>query len=387
MARALFSLVLIFLPQLLMAQQPTIVNPPTNIQVCPYPDLSPRLCDPLVWVGDHYAVNAYPGWKDYIYLLVEWSNGNVTLARPNFENKGHVALFKGQIAPSGDHIVNGIITGDGIQPQPFTSMWFPRFENADIAKYLATNKPDITHEEAKAEVVDVAGGPSHEVDGITVPSGATDAFAKYPADVRAILLPEHAISKEDAMRPCDDAKEDDPKNTGITDPVLSLEIGRFALRRGEFMRGRCWINHSGILNYNPRAVTIMGVLFMMGWTVQKDPVHAFKFFDSVGFQTHDVWALYFLEQCYAYGYGVEKNLPRASGIDTYLMTHSEGQALFEKIGSDDEKTVKLATAIREAMSPRMKTVTSCYQVGPNSTVPGAPQNKRCEAIEVPDDGK
>jgi hypothetical protein len=352
------------------------VDPPTHLQVCPYPDESPQLCDPLEWVGDHYAVHAYPGWKDHIYLLVEWSNGNVTLAVPNFENKSHVAAFKGQIAASGDHIINGTISGIGRKPQAFTSMWFPRFESADIAKYLAANKPDIAVEEAKSEIVDVAGGPSHRVNGINIPSGATDVFATYPADVRAILLPDYKIGKDDAMRPCDDSTEDDT-STGITDPLLALEIGKFALRRGEVSRGHCWINHSAYLNKNPRAITLLGVIHLMDWGT-KDPKKAYNYFSSQ-YEKHDVWALYFLEQCWLYAIGTDKDITRAAKIDAYLMTTD----IYSQIGSDDQNVVDRAANLQKMMNPNTKTVTNCYQVGPNSTLPGAPKNKRCEEMVVP----
>lgn len=127
------------------------------------------------------------------------------------------------------------------------------------------------------------------INGILVPAGAADIFATYPDDVRAILLPEHPLSGRDAMLPCDVEKEwkVDGSGSDVKDGVLSLEIGRYALRRGEFARGACWIAHSAFMDHeNPRAMVIMGILNLMGWYVPRNPERAFPFFDGE-FQTHD----------------------------------------------------------------------------------------------------
>ena len=223
----------------------------------------------------------------------------------------------------------------------------------------------------------------HRVNGILVPAGASDVFASYPDDVRAILLPEHALLPKDAMLPCDDTKEDD-KGTGVDDPIVALEIGRFALRRGEFARGHCWINHSAYLNGNSRAVILLGVIHLMGWLGPKDPALAFKYFDGGGFKQRDPWAIYFMEQAFMTGNGVPKNTAKAAEFDSYLMTHDDGQALFMMIGSDDAAVMRRYQEISALMDPPTKSVTHCYQVGPNSTVPGAPKNQRCEQVDEVD---
>ena len=210
---------------------------------------------------------------------------------------------------------------------------------------------------AEAKEVADAKDQRRRVNGILVPAGAADIFASYPDDVRAILLPEHALSLKDAMLPCDVEKEwkQDGSGSDIKDGVLSLEIGRYALRRGEFARGACWINHSAYEDHeNPRAMVILGILHLMGWYVPKDPQHAFRFFDGE-FQTHDAWALYFVEQCYINGTGVAKNIPRAGQIDSYLMTHDDGQAVFRMIGADDENVQDRAARLKGLMTAEHET--------------------------------
>lgn len=270
----------------------------------------------------------------------------------------------GAIGPDGVSIGKGVLDWRiGYSKSgtlPFTMKWINDAASAGARGNAARPGHDAAEERR------VAVSQPHRVNGILVPAGAADIFATYPDDVRAILLPEHDLAWKDAMLPCDVEKEwkVDGSGTDIKDGVLSLEIGRFALRRGEFARGACWINHSATVDYqNPRAMVIMGILHMMGWYVPKDPQHAFRFFDGE-FQTHDAWALYFVEQCYINGTGVAKNIPRAGQIDSYLMTHDDGQAVFKKIGADDENVQYRAAQLKGLMTDQHETAKETCKMVP-----------------------
>ncbi len=333
-------------------------GPPQKLRLCTKSDD----CTSLTWAGDHYD-GRKEGKQEVIsrFWLSRWDAGRV-----EFSGKTAMAIangfpleakFTGAIAPGGGSIAGGVdewrvgpsASGTGT----YTMTWDKASPRVDTGKLPASAQPQ------------------RRIRGILIPPGASDSFASLPEDVRAVLLAEHPLSAADAMRPCDDAKEDDKDNTGVYDPVLSLEIGKFALRRGEYLRGRCWINHSAVLNANPRAVVLLGLMFQMGWTFPKDPVKAFQYFDGGGFKARDPWAIYFMEQAFKTGNGVTKNTAKATEFDSYLMTHDDGQRLYSMIGSDDAAVVWRAARMKAIADPPTKPTSSCSSTPGTNTVTGA----------------
>ena len=339
--------------------------PPQKMRFCSIATDAKRttVCETLTWARDHYdgVADGYTGVSD-TYSIRQWSRGSVILsASTNVGGVTQTMDCSGRIAPSGDRIEGGTISGP-MNAGACTLAWNAASSSPAIAAFVARHP--YGEEPSEDAVVRVDAG--HRVNGIFVPSGATDIFATYPDDVRAILLPEHPLRLKDATRPCDNEKESkvDGAGSDIKDGTLSLEIGRYALRRGEFERGHCWINHSASVDYqNPRAMVIMGIINLMGWARPKDPQLAFRYFDGE-FQTHDAWALYFVEQSYINGTGVAKNIPRAGQIDSYLMTHEDGQAVFKMIGADDENVQYRAAQLKTLMTPPNETVKETCKMVP-----------------------
>ena len=376
---------------------PRNIDPPEKFRFCVRgPEAKNDACETDSWSEDHYIVEGSRDELDYV-IITQWAGGKFVIRRNyRFVMPGNVSTrgmnpntfmeCSGQIAASGDHTEHGVISGP-MNEGTCSLTWDPRSSSRAIAKSVVERQETAALWAKENERIRMAfaGAPAHRVNGILVPAGASDVFASYPEDVRAVLLPEHPLTL-DPMRPCDASKIDERDNTGVDDPVAALEIGKFALRRGEFLRGRCWINHSGVLNYNSRAVTLMGVIYMMGWSVPKDPAHAFRYFDSVGFQTHDLWALYFMEQCYKNGVGVEKNVMRASQIDTALMMRDDGQQLFLMIGRDDAAVAWREDRAEAILNASTKPETTCTH-GPvtNPRTGAITYQDTCNTTYVTDD--
>ena len=99
-----------------------------------------------------------------------------------------------------------------------------------------------------------------------------------------------------------------------------------------------------------------------------------------------MWALYFLEQAYLYGVGHDKNTGQAAGIDSYLMTHDDGIAMFRSIGADNEDTVNRVNAmiaIRDQLVKDSATHTEqrCQVVGGQPG--GPPKQTVCHDVQIP----
>jgi hypothetical protein len=361
--------------------------PPQKMRFCSIAPDAKRttVCETLTWAQDHYdgVVDGSSEAVDRLRIK-QWSKGSVTLSvSTDVGGGGEQTMFcSGRMAPAGDRIEGGTISGP-MNAGSCTLAWNAAASSPAIAAFVARHP--YGEEAPESTVVRVDAG--HRVNGIFVPTGATDIFASYPDDVRAILLPEHPLSLKDAMLPCDNEKESQVNGAGsdLKDGTLSLEIGRYALRRGEFERGHCWINHSASVDYqNPRAMVIMGVINLMGWARPKDPQLAFRYFDGE-FQTHDAWALYFVEQCYINGTGVAKNIPRAGQIDAYLMTHDDGQAIFKMIGADDEAVQYRAARLKALMTDHSETAEETCKMVPVAGTGTVRQE--CTTSPVSDDGK
>ena len=299
-------------------QDAAVPGPPQQMRLCT------GVCETLTWAGDHYdgVQDGETKPRDQ-FTLTRW--GHVFNLDSTFragDGKDVDASWTGVIAPSGDRTEFGHMQFDFTNVN-FTATWKPGSASASAAAYLRRIAPiDDSHR-------------SKTHPNILLPPGAAEVYASWPDDIRAILMPGgHPLTREDAGRSCDDAKEDDRDNTGVYDAGLALEIGKFALRNGEFLRGRCWINHSAVLNQNPRAVVLLGILYLMGWTLPKDGDHACRNF-SAEYRSRDPWAAYFLDRCYREGLGGRVNLTYAGQIETSALLSDAAQSMFNLIGWDD----------------------------------------------------
>ena len=300
------------------AQQDTAVpGLPQQMRICT------GVCETLTWVGDHYdGVQDGETKPRDRFTVTQWGHVFSLDSKVRAEDgKDYDVSWTGVVAPSGDRTESGHMQF-GFTNADFTATWKPGSASASAAAYLRRIAPiEGSHRST-----------THP--NILLPAGAAEAYASYPDDVRAILMPGTTLTHEDAARPCDDAREDDRDNTGVYDAGLALEIGKFALRNGEFRRGRCWINHSAVLNQNPRAVVLLGILHLMGWTVPKDGDRACRNF-SAEYRSGDPWAAYFLDRCYREGLGGRVNMTFAGQIETSALLSDDAQRMFNLIDSDD----------------------------------------------------
>jgi hypothetical protein len=366
-----------------MGMSPQVApGPPQKLRFCAIgeDDKHTTVCENLTWARDHYD-GVVDGTTQVAekFTITKWDRVVMLDSTPmSPDGKEMHNRLLGTIAETGDRIDNGALFGNGFEAGTFSATWKAGSVSSSAVAFLRA---------AEAKEAADAKDQRRRINGIVVPAGAADIFATYPDDVRAILLPEHELSWQDAVRPCDAEKEDKVNGAGtdIKDGVLSLEIGRFALRRGEFARGFCWINHSAYLTQgNPRPMVILGILNLMGWYFPKNPQRAFHYFDGE-FQTHDAWALYFVEQCYINGTGVAKNIPRAGQIDSYLMTHDDGQAVFKMIGADDENVQYRAERLKALMTDHSETAKETCKTVPVAGTGTVRQE--CTTSPISDDGK
>jgi len=347
--------------------RPRSIDPPEKFRFCVRgPDGGNESCETDSWAQDHYNVDGSRDELDYV-TITQWSGGKVVIRRNyRLTLPGNVSTrgmdpnawmdCSGQIASSGDHTEHGVISG-GMHEGTCSLTWDPGSSSRAVAKSVVERQETAALWAKENERIKAAtASPAHRVGGILVPAGASDVFATYPDDVRAILQPEHPLTL-DPTRPCDDRKEDDT-GTGVTDPVTALEIGKFALRRGEYARGHCWINHSAYLG-SVRGAVLLGIMHLMGWNGPKDPKLAFHYFDGGGFRQRDPWAIYFMEQAFLNGNGATKDKAKAAGFDTYLMTHDDGQQVYAMIGADDANVMWRAERMKAMADASTKPESTC----------------------------
>ncbi len=297
----------------------TAVAPPKTMRLCVGNE-----CDNLTWVDDHYE-----GRKDgqtaiaTRYWITTWHSDHV-----EFVGKTATAVANGFPAQAS---YTGKIAPDGLSIADGNFDWHVATAGSGSGHFTLT----WTAAAAKAAMADV--GPieaphrSKTHPNILLPGGASEVYATYPSDVRAILMQQHPLPSQDALLPCDDTKDDD--GLSIKDPNVALEIGRYALRRGEFARGHCWLNHSAYLGSKDGEV-LLGVIHLMGWGSPKDEKGAFKFFMDV-YRSGNPWAAYFLDRCYREGIGVAASTKWAGQIETSSLLSDDAQTMYALIDSDD----------------------------------------------------
>jgi hypothetical protein len=199
---------------------------------------------------------------------------------------------------------------------------------------------------------------------IRLPPGASPEFAKFPADVRAVLQPEYGVLPTRLKLNCEDIAKDPHFESGVFTKesksygLEALEIGKFAYRAADFPRGACWLQRSADLG-TPGAYVIQGVAALMGWGGRKDPDEAFQKFKLVQDRHPTAWSAHFLEKCYEQGIGTPVNRQMQAQMGTWIMLRRDGWAMEMSIGDDDARQHWIYERMWAFVEPPMKTRRVC----------------------------
>jgi hypothetical protein len=340
--RNLFS-VIVFLPATFLVSQtaPKVIEPPKAMRLC-----VDKTCLNLKWVEDHYEgheedARATFSWR---YWITNWDANHIEFTGKTTKAVDGVfpleATFTGKLVPGGGSISGG------------SAAWRIGYSKSGTLAYtLLWDKQASNKAETSDISVVLAPRRSIKNPNILLPPGASEEFASFPPEARAILQPEYPLTPADSKRPCEETKQ-------ITDSNTALEIGKFAFRAGEMDRGACWIDYSIEPLRNIRGNVIRGMLSFLGFGITKDPETAFKYF-SAALPSRDPWGLYFLEQCYMSGAGTPKDLHQATIIESWMMTHQQGQDVFMSIGADDAEQMRIYRRGLALMFPPTKSKEVC----------------------------
>jgi len=314
----------------------------------PAPPQKARLCDDtgcydFTWNGDHYDafMQGRPGLFARFWIQA-WTRDDVEFSgRTAFAVNGAFpaeGFYHGKISPQGNSIVGGTVDWrigfSASGTKAYTLTWTNSASNAIEAGDVAQFQP-----------------PRHSKTNpnILLPPGAAEVYASYPDIVRAILLPEYALTPKDAKRPCNDPY--------VLDANTSLEIARFAYRAGDMKRGDCWLKLAVILN-STRARVIWATTFLYGWQgTPKDEVKGFGML-KMFLETKDPWDIWILGQCYTDGIGTPKDAHEAVNLTNYAVTHDDVYQVSMMIGADDAEHVREFQRMQVLMNPPTKE--SCH---------------------------
>ncbi len=289
------------------------LTPPQKMHVCAGPT-----CQDLTWAGDHYdAVQSGQTQLSARYWVRRWSVDGIEMeAKTSYAVDGTFPLegiVTGKIGPTGNRIDNAIFD------------WKIGYSQAGKSVFVFTwNKAA-----GGIAVADVnssqQGHRSKTHPNILLPVGASEKYASYTSDIRAILMSTHPLSSEDAKKTC-------AERGTVFDPDTALEIAKYAYRADDVARGNCWLltaaTHSSI-----RARTLMAIGWFTGWQGAIDAAKGFGSLNMVGEQ--DPWAMYFIEECTRAGVGTTKDEPKADQISNWFRLAGGRQEPFDKIDSDD----------------------------------------------------
>jgi hypothetical protein len=341
----------------------------------PVPPQKARMCDDqgcydFTWAGDHYdaVMEGKPGLFARFWITTWTADGIEFQGKTAFAVDGIYpaeGTYRGKISQRGNSIVGGIVdwrVGYGAHgSKPYTLTWANSSENAVEAADVAQFQPPQR---------------SKTNPNILMPAGAAEVYASYPDAVRAILLPEYALTPKDAKRACHDPY--------VLDRNTALEIARFAYRAGDMKRGDCWLLTSEALN-NTRARVIYATTFLYGWQgTAKDEAKGFGMLKLL-MSTRDPWDIWLLNQCYIDGTGTPKDAHEAAILASYAMTHDDVYQVSQLIGSDDAAQVKQFERLQVLMNPPMKASTRCRAASPAERAsPNVANGQYCESISVID---
>ena len=313
--------------------------PPATLRVCT--DQDPNRCGIWTFSGGRY--HGWTDWEDTASIEVRYFGPReVRLV----EDTGReTILYVGTI--SGESILNGEVrTPNGAFP--LKVYW-----GQTMAKL-----PPVTKPPQRPVVAAVA--PQHH---IMMPPGAAPIYATYPEALRAVLQPEYLLLPTEFKWPCDSPKEaTDPeadliKDIRETSPGDSTDIGKYAIKAGEFERGICWLKRGAALG-STRAVVILGALHQDGIGVPKNPKAAFVYYNSIA-SKWDPWDVWYLAEAYENGNGVERNKQMGDHLNVWLMMHDSGQQVYLAIGADDAEKVREFNRAKLYLDPPMKQKQVC----------------------------
>jgi hypothetical protein len=187
---------------------------------------------------------------------------------------------------------------------------------------------------------------------IDIPRDATPFFKKLPDDVRAILQPESALLPGQHGLPC--------ASNGPVEATEALEIGRYAMRAGELVRGRCWLQRSA-QDGNVRAKELLAVAYIFGLGLEKNEHSGYVLLENVWESTRDLWSYQLVSKCLENGIGTPVNKLAAERLQWALAANEQGRELVMSIGADDAEARRRFARINLMMFPPVKHEQDCNQ--------------------------
>jgi hypothetical protein len=344
-------------------------------------------CFSLTLENGHYVAlqdGSRDGKVTSIYTVFHFSKQEINLKRN--EPDGSWAELKGKISSSGNKIDEPIISWHHKGGQEFTGTYRLTWGSALWdAKPLSPNpptsqRPDPPAGIAKGSIADLAyQATMHELakSNVILPKGASPAFAAFPAEVRAVLLPEYAIIPTHIKLSCDSSLSIAARISAIE----AVEIGKAALRAADLIRGYCWIKRADQMG-SRRAHVLLGVASGMSWGETVDKKSPFQYFleavRGMTARTMDPWAVYFLQECYSSGGDAPKDGIKAFNLLTNLNNRPEGRQVLNSVGADDLEGQRMLERANLMLDPPLKEVVHCLE-----GLPGNP----CSTETVVDDDK
>ena len=341
------------------------------------------VCFRLTLVNDHYEAvqeGSTHGAIGSIYSVVRFSPQAIEFYRN--ESNHQFAILTGRMSSDGNHLVDGVIawyqpdgssnTFKGVALTWGSALMEARASTATANPVTAASQPskpaftppDPTHPESPTGTAvgdyfynQVEQMRAHPVPtAISLPNGASAFFKSYPDDIRAVLLQsEFPLLPAMPELPCDSQV----KVTGDE----ALEIGMYAMRAAEFLRGRCWLERSARTK-NTRANEVLAVAYLMGWGVKQNQAVGFLWILNLWKSSRDLWAYHFLAQCLRYGIGTPVNIRTAARLEQALIADPRGQAIIMSIGADDAEQRREFARLNLLMSPPTRKQRVC---GPGPT--------------------
>ena len=344
------------------------------------------ICFKLALVNDHYEATQEPSSDgsvvSSIYTVVRFSPQAIELYRN--ESNHQFGILTGRMSSDGDQLIDGSIVW--YQPDGSSNAfahvtlswgaalmearaWTPPAAESAAAPAAppkhALTPPDPTHPDSPTGTImgDYFYNQVEQMRARPVPveiditPEESPFYKSYPDDIRAVLQPEFRLAPGLHELPCDSKLDISGEE--------ALEIGRYALRAAEFLRGRCWLER-GARTKNVRANEVLALAYLMGWGVKQNQQVGFQWFLNIWKSSKDLWAYHFLAQCLRFGVGTSVDTYTAARLDQALIADPRGQDLIMKIGADDAEQRREFARLNLMMSPP----TRSHQVCEHLPTPG-----------------
>jgi hypothetical protein len=339
--------------------------PPKTARFC---NIEAKSCNDLTWAGEYYEGRNDGDTKIVSrFWIKRWEKDAVEIeGKTAFAVQNGFpleAFFHGKIAPDGTSIQGGTYewrVGVGSSGTGRWTLTWSKAASNMMGEFAAGQFQTPRHSKTNPNIL--------------LPPGAAEVYASYPDAVRAILLPDNAITPTDAKRACRDA--------GVTQAAMAVEIARYAYRTGDMKRGDCWLKTAMDLG-SVRAKVIYATTFLYGWQgTAKDGAKGFGILKA-NLGTKDPWDIWQLTQCYIDGTGTPKNAHEAAILTSYTLTHPDVIDVSQMVGADDEQLVHEFQRLSVMMNPPTTTKTNCQMV----PVPGGngPVKQSCTTTSTVDD--